>query len=135
MIGFVTVTEADCCWYKWEAMPGQGSARKGCVTVDRAQKSPEADHCPGQAMAADHCPVTAVKGLAAENCPVKSHAPAPVLGTAMHAGLDCMTVSGALTVSATEDASVMLTVAPTATETVHASECLGSFLPLWLCDA
>ena len=133
MIGLVTVTEADCCWYKWEAMPGQRSARKGCVTVDRAQKSPEADHCPGQAMAADHCPVTAVKGLAAENCPVKSHAPAPVLGTAMHAGLDCM--SGALTVSATEDASVMVTVAPTATETVHASECLGSFLPLWLCDA
>lgn len=42
MTGFVTrvgnefvmmMTDADCYWYKWEAVPGQGYAGSGSVTV------------------------------------------------------------------------------------------------------
>lgn len=140
MIGFVTrvenefgtMNEADCYWYKWEVMPGQGFARSGCVTVAEAQKSPEVDNCPGQAGAADNCPVTAVKGLAAEKSPVQSHVspPAQILGIVTRAELDCVTVSA--TVTATANAFETVTVALIVTATVKISKCCGQLWPCWL---
>lgn len=93
-IDFEMMTEADWYWYKWEAMPGQGFARSGTVIAACVRKHPEAGNCPGQVGAVGQCPVTVVKGPAAEKSPVQSHvmAPAPILGTATHAELDCMTV-------------------------------------------
>ena len=94
------------------------------MTATSAQKSPEAADRSGQARAAGNCPVTAEKGLAAETSPAQGHvtAPAPVLGTVMHAELDCMNVSATVTVAVT----VAVTV------TVNASEHCGEHLPVWL---
>ena len=112
-------------------MPGRGFARSGCVTVAGAQKSPEVDNCPGQAGAADNCPVTAVKGLAAESY-VQSHVnpPAQILGIETHAELDCVTVSAAVAVTA--NASETVAVALTVTATVKILEYCGQLWPCWL---
>ena len=87
------------------------------MTVAGAQKSAEADNCPGQAGAADSCPVTAVKGLAAEKSPVQSHVnpPVQILGFAMHVELDCVTVSAAVAVTANAPETVMVALTVTAT--------------------
>lgn len=103
---FVTATEGD--WYWWAAMPGQGLAGDAPVTASYALKSPEAADRSGQAGAADNYPVTAVKGLAAEKSPAQGHvtAPAPTLGTVIHAELECMTVLAAVTVTVTVSVTV-----------------------------
>lgn len=90
------------------------------MTATSAQKSPEAADRSGQAGPAGNCPVTAEKGLAAEKSPAQGHvtAPAPILGTVMHAELDCMTVLATVTVG--------VTVA------VNASEHCGEHLLVWL---